>query len=122
MKYVLSVGQCVPDHSAISALLADNFEVTVQKAALADEAIAAANDRAFDLILINRKLDADHSDGSEIIRQLKANDATASVPVMLITNFPEHDTAAVEIGAISGFGKAALHAPETLAKLAAVLA
>ncbi len=71
--------------------------------------------------MINRKLDADHSDGLEIIRTIKANAEICSVPVMLVTNFAEHQQAAVEAGAIEGFGKAALDAPATHEKLARVL-
>ena len=58
MKRVLSVGQCVPDQAAIERLLNANFEVTVQKAATADEALAAVQDGGVDLVLVNRKLDA----------------------------------------------------------------
>ena len=121
MKRVLSVGQCVPDQAAIERLLNANFEVTVQKAATADEALAAVQDGGVDLVLVNRKLDADYSDGSEIIQSLKGDPTTADVPVMLITNYAEHDEAAVKMGAVSGFGKASLREPETTAKLAEFL-
>jgi hypothetical protein len=40
---------------------------------------------------------------------------------MLITNFPEHQDAAVEAGAVRGFGKLEFSMPETLEKLKAVL-
>lgn len=121
MKRVLSVGQCVPDQAAIERLLNANFEVAVEKAATAEEAIAAVQAGGVDLVLVNRKLDIDYSEGSDIITALKGDPETASVPIMLITNYPEHDEAAVKLGAVSGFGKASLAAPETIAKLSAVL-
>jgi hypothetical protein len=40
---------------------------------------------------------------------------------MLITNYPEHQDAAVEAGAIRGFGKLEFDNPETRETLAAVL-
>lgn len=121
MKRVLSVGQCVPDQAAIERMLSGNFEVTVEKAATAEEALAAVRAGGVDLVLVNRKLDIDYSEGSEIITAIKQDEATASIPVMLITNYPEHDEAAVKLGAVSGFGKASLSTPETIAKLAEVL-
>jgi len=75
----------------------------------------------FDLVLVNRKLDVDYSDGLEVIRQLKANPETAALPVMLITNYPEHQDAATAIGAIRGFGKLEFEKPETRQRLSEVL-
>ena len=71
-------------------------------------------------MLVNRKLDADYSDGIEVIRAIKADAATADVPVMLVTNYPEHQDAAVAAGALRGFGKLEFDQPETREKLAAV--
>ena len=121
MKRVLSVGQCVPDEAAIGRLLQTNFEVQIEKAATADDALNALRASEFDLVLVNRKLDADYTDGMNIIKDMKADETMAAVPVMLITNFPEHDAVAVEAGAVSGFGKAALAEAETVAKLSEFL-
>ena len=41
---------------------------------------------------------------------------------MLITNYPEHQDAAVEIGALRGFGKLEHQKPETHDKLSQILA
>ncbi|MFM8399358.1 MAG: hypothetical protein ACKOAH_16160, partial [Pirellula sp.] len=72
-------------------------------------------------ILINRKLDVDYSDGIEILQAVKGSDAYRDIPVMLITNYAEHQQQAIAAGAILGFGKLELHAPETLKRLEAVL-
>ena len=40
-----------------------------------------------DLVLVNRKLDADYSDGMEILKAIKADSALAPVPVMLVSNY-----------------------------------
>ena len=121
MKKVLSVGQCVPDAAAIQQMLQSNFEVTTLKAATATEALEMLKSGQFELVLVNRKLDADYTDGSDIIKSILADAELAKVPVMLITNYPEHDEAAVELGAVSGFGKAAINDPATITKLSQYL-
>ena len=120
-KRVLSVGQCAPDHGAISRYLADNFHCEIATADDAAEALAQLNSGRFDLVLVNRKLDIDYSDGIEVIRQIKSDPTIANVPVMLVTNYPEHQEAAIAVGAIRGFGKLEYDKPETRERLAAVL-
>ena len=122
MKTVLSIGQCAPDHSAISGMLNSNFDVEIQTATFAPEALEKMRAVRFDLVLVNRKLDADYSDGTDIIKAMQTDEALACMPIMLITNYPEHDEAAVKLGAVSGFGKAALSDAGTIERLAAFLA
>ena len=120
-KRVLDIGQCGPDHSTIRAYLTRNFDCEVVQVDDEAGALAALRGGAFDLVLVNRKLDIDYSDGIEVIRALKTDPAGASVPVMLVTNYPEHQDAAIAAGAIRGFGKLEYQKPETRAKLAEVL-
>lgn len=121
-KRVLSVGQCVPDQAAISRLLRTHFQPEVATADLAIDALAQLRAGAFDLVLINRKLDADYSDGLEILKAIKADPQLAATPVMLVTNYAEHQEAAVAAGGVPGFGKLEYQRPETLEKLRAYLA
>jgi CheY-like chemotaxis protein len=116
-KRVLSVGQCVPDHTTLSSYLRGNFGAQVVKVDLANEALEALRQEPYDLVLINRKLDADYSDGLEIIQAIKADPKLASVPVMLVTNYAEHQDAAVAAGAARGFGKLEYGDPQTREKL-----
>jgi CheY-like chemotaxis protein len=120
-KRVLSVGQCGPDHSAIRGLLQSNFQATVDAAALPDEALTMLESTTYDLVLVNRKLDADYSDGLEVIRALRQTQAGATVPIMLVSNYPEAHAAAVAVGAVPGFGKETLRSAATLALLAPFL-
>jgi CheY-like chemotaxis protein len=116
------VGQCGPDHATIRRYLTSHFDVEiVQTHGLADT-LTELRAGHFDLVLINRKLDADYSDGIEILREIKAAAEIAHVPVMLVTNYPEHQEAAVAAGAHRGFGKLEFDDPATKEKLAAVLA
>lgn len=116
-KTVLDVGQCNPDHSSISGLLTQNFDVAVERAHSHDQAITMAKDLQPALILINRLYDANGDEGMETLKALKADDATAGIPVMIISNYADAQQAAVAAGAVQGFGKSALSAPETLGLL-----
>lgn len=123
VKRVLDVGNCGPDHQSIHRMLSANFASVelVQAHHLADS-LALLRESAFDLVLINRKLDQDYSDGIEILKEIKGDPDLATVPVMLITNYEEHQAAAMEIGALRGFGKLELETTETKEKLSEVLA
>ncbi len=118
-KRVLDVGNCGPDHAAIRRLLG-RFGCEVLQADDAAGALSALRAGGVDLVLVNRKLDVDYSDGIEVIRQIKADPAISATPVMLITNYPEHQDAAEALGAVRGFGKLEFDKPETRAKLEAI--
>ena len=120
-KRVLDVGQCGPDHATIRNYLTRNFDCEIEQADATEDALAKLSAGHFDLVLVNRKLDIDYSDGIDVIRSIKAHVAAAGVPVMLVTNYPEHQDAAIAAGAIRGFGKLEFGKPETRETLAAVL-
>ena len=65
------------------------------------------------VVLANRKLDADYSDGMAILKHLKQDPATKDTPVILISNYDDAQAEAVAAGAEPGFGKAQLSAPAT---------
>lgn len=116
-KQVLDVGQCVPDHAAIRRLLEMNFDVNVVRTHELADTLEALQRQSFDLVLINRKLDIDYSDGVAILEAIKADPKLAATSVMLVTNYPEHQHAAVKAGAEYGFGKNELGASATVEKL-----
>ena len=72
-KRVLNVGQCSFDHAAISRMITHNFDAQVLQADSAKDTISALKRDKVDLVLVNRKLDADYSDGLDIIKQIKAD-------------------------------------------------
>lgn len=120
-KTVLSIGQCRPDQAAISHYLTSHFGAKVLTADLPVDAYQLLSNQSFDLILVNRKLDADYSDGMEILEHLCTDKSKAAVPVMLVSNFAEWQEKAVAMGATYGFGKAELNRPETKQRLSDVL-
>lgn len=120
-KHVLDVGNCVPDHAAVRRLIEGNFDAKLAQAHGLDDALALLRTGDIDLVLVNRKLDRDYSDGLEIIKRVKQEPELAGIPCMLITNYPEHQELARQAGAELGFGKTELNSPATRAKLQAIL-
>ncbi len=120
-KSVLTVGNCSFDHGNLDALIGDRFDAGTTPAALADEAVELLRRGRFDLVLINRKLTADSSDGVELIERIKSDADLAATPIMLLSNFADAQQAAVAAGAEPGFGKLELDRPETVEKLARFL-
>ena len=116
-KHVLDVGNCSPDFGTMSRFLTKNFAVTVAQAHGPDDTLEKLRRGDYALVLINRKLDQDYSDGTEILKLIKADSALEKVPVMIITNYAEHQDAAVALGAERGFGKLQYGEPETLERL-----
>jgi CheY-like chemotaxis protein len=112
-KLVIDCGNCAPDHAAIRRLIESRFAAKVVQTENGDETLQRLETGRADLILVNRKLDCDYSDGLEVIRLLKAHPQWKSIPVMLITNYAEHQQAAVDLGALPGFGKLSLNDPAT---------
>ena len=121
-KRVLDVGNCVPDHAAIRRMLETTYRAEVTQVDDGPAALAALQREPFDLVLVNRKLDMDYSDGLDIIKQIKADPKLAAVPCMLITNYPDQQQIAVQAGAEPGFGKKELHTDITKSRLAKILA
>ncbi|MCH2125174.1 MAG: response regulator [Pirellulaceae bacterium] len=119
---VLDIGNCSPDHASIRSLLDTSFGAQVVQAHGLEDALEQLANQSFALILVNRKLDRDYSDGLDVIKEIKACEKFAEMPIMMITNFAEHQAKAVEAGALEGFGKLELASQATQEKLAAVLA
>ena len=94
-----------PDHYSIAWTLRGHFGAEVVPASRADEAFELLKKGPFDLLLVNRILDADHTSGLEVIKRLKDTPASASTPVMLVSNLPDAQNQATAAGALPGFGK-----------------
>jgi CheY-like chemotaxis protein len=116
-RKVLSVGQCDPDSASLARFLNQHFRVSIDRAALPNDAIEKLKTDRFDLVLINRKLDADYSDGTEIVKAIKQDSKLAATPVMIVSNHEEAQKEAVELGAEYGFGKLELAQPEVVERL-----
>jgi CheY-like chemotaxis protein len=111
---ILSVGQCGFDGARLRRELGSALGAEVVAADTHDEARDLLRQAAFDLVLINRVGDLDGAPGLDLIRSLKADAATAPVPVMLVSNYADAQDEAIRAGAAPGFGKADLGAPRAL--------
>ena len=120
-RRVLDVGQCTPDHLAIAGLLVEHLGAHVDRAHTANEAFKLVATDKYDLVLVNRLLDADGTPGLELIKRLATAQETQATPVMLISNQSDAQDAAVDAGALRGFGKASLYAAATFERLASCL-
>src|SRR4051794_39866392 len=105
-KKIALVGHCGPDSSYL--------RMNVAKALKSDVHILAADDDAElthvlgenpDLILFNRELGYGFTDsaGVKVIEKLRKSNP--SLKMMLVSNYPDAQAAAVAAGALPGFGK-----------------
>lgn len=113
-KRVLSIGQCGPDHYSITWTLRQHFGAEVVPARNATEAFELVKKGPYALILVNRIIDADHTSGLQLIKQLQATDSGDKTPIMLVSNLPDAQQQATTLGALPGFGKDDLTNPALL--------
>jgi two-component SAPR family response regulator len=121
MKKVMSVGQCNPDHYALSGFLTRNFKCSVVRIDSTEEAIEKLDKESFDLVLVNRKLDIDYTDGTILIEKMKAHPTYKNIPIMLVSNYPEYQEEAMKLGAVRGIGKLEYGNSESLEKFKNIL-
>ncbi len=93
--------------------------VRVDAADTLDEAAEKLSDNQYDLVLVNRELAADKSSGLELIAWMK--ERGISTPVMLVSDLPDAQAAAVALGAVKGFGKSRLDDADTVKLIKSVM-
>ena len=113
-KTLLDCGNCGPDFNTVRQMATANSGAPVLQSHGTQDTLEILRTRQVDLVMVNRKLDRDYSDGLEVVKAIKADAAIGSVPVMLVTNYEEHQQAAMEAGCVRGFGKLAINEPATL--------
>lgn len=112
-RTLLDCGNCPPDFNTIRQMVASNFHAAVVQSHGVEDTMEILRSQKIDLVTINRKLDRDYSDGLDVAKAIKADPHIGSVPVMLVTNYEEHQQAAVAAGCVHGFGKLAVNDPAT---------
>lgn len=112
---VLSVGQCGADEPQIRALLRKLEVSKVDQAHSSAEALQLSQKYQYDLILINRVLDATGESGHVLLSNILK--ALPKQAVMLVSNYPEAHQEAVALGGLYGFGKSELGSPATATKI-----
>ena len=120
-KLVIDCGNCGPDFNSIRQMVTSNFDASVVQTHGAEDTLELLREQEVDLVTVNRKLDRDYTDGMEVIKQIKADPELNEIPVMLVTNYEEHQVTAMEAGCVRGFGKLAIGEPATKELLTAYL-
>jgi DNA-binding NarL/FixJ family response regulator len=110
-KKVALVGHCGPDSSYLRMIVAKAGRDIQVFAADDENELMQLLERGIDLLLLNRQLDFgfDETEGVALIRRLHAQHA--SVKLMLVSNYPDAQAAAVKAGALPGFGKREMTSP-----------
>ncbi|TWU40366.1 Response regulator receiver domain protein [Novipirellula aureliae] len=108
-KLLVDCGNCGPDFQSIRRMASSHFKASVIQTHGFDDTVEALRKHKVDLVTINRKLDRDYSDGLEILAKIKGDPAFKEVPVMLVTNYDEHQQSAIEAGGVRGFGKLSMN-------------
>jgi two-component system, chemotaxis family, chemotaxis protein CheY len=104
-KKVALVGHCGPD-SGYLRMAISSVQRGIQVSSVEDEqGLQNALKEGVDLLLVNRQLDwgFDEQEGIAVIRRVRARHP--NVKMMLVSNYPEAQQAAVAAGALPGFGK-----------------
>lgn len=102
-------------------MLTTHYDVQVLRSHQLSDALQVLSQQNVDLVVINRKLDIDYTDGVDILKHLKQHDDFKSIPTMIITNYPDQQLAAVAEGAEYGFGKLQYSDPSTHERLSRFL-
>jgi len=111
---VLDVGNCDPDHGSIRRMLTDHFDITLDRVMFVDDALDKMRAQRYDLVLFNRLIFDDSSEGIALLHRAKADAALSATPVMMVSNYPEAQAASVAAGGVPGFGKATVSSPQTI--------
>jgi DNA-binding NarL/FixJ family response regulator len=104
-KKVALVGHCGPDSSFLR-MAVSSADRTVQVLAADDSSeLNTVLEEGVDLLLLNREMPYgfDDSEGVDLIRKLRSKHP--GVKMMLVSNYPDAQAAAVAAGAVPGFGK-----------------
>ena len=113
-KTVVDCGNCGPDFHSIRQFVTSNFDAVVVQSHNVEDTMKLLRERDVALVTVNRKLDRDYSDGMDVVKKIKADNQVGQIPVMLVTNYEEHQQSAIEAGCVRGFGKLALQDPGTV--------
>jgi DNA-binding NarL/FixJ family response regulator len=112
-KRVGLVGHCTPDSAHLKMIVRGAVPDAEVIRVTTDAATEQLIQEGVDLLLVNRAMEDTFSMaiGTDYMRQLR--ERYPSVRMMLISNYPDAQEAAVKEGALRGFGKNALTSPAT---------
>jgi len=120
-RVVALVGHCGPDSSYLRMTISSAIKDVTVATAYDESSLNKLLEQGVDLLLLNRQLDYGYKfdEGVELIRDLRAK--YPSLKMMLVSNYEEAQEAAVEAGALNGFGKRELGTPKVKELLRAAI-
>jgi CheY-like chemotaxis protein len=102
---------------SIRQVFSRHFGAEIVPADSADEAVDRLQEGPFQLVLVNRILDADGGSGVDVIRRFRGDKRFAKIPVMLVSNHDDAQREAMNAGAVRGFGKSSLGHADMIARV-----
>lgn len=120
-KKVALVGHCGPDSSFLRIAVSRAAGQAKVLSADDSQSLKRVLDAGVDLLLLNRQLDFgfDEDEGVDVIRKLRP--MYPNLKMMLVSNYPDAQAAAVAEGALPGFGKRELNSPKVAELIRAAL-
>ncbi len=119
MPTVLIAGHCSYDTGNIKNLLARVGPVQSLTADSREATLSAVENHDIHLVLLNRIFEETRTSGVDLISEIKS--AKPQTKVMLVSNLPDAQAAAVARGALPGFGKRELSSAEVVENLRVAL-
>jgi hypothetical protein len=102
-------------------MLLNHFNVEVDRVMFVDEALERMKGGDYALVLFNRLVFADGSEGLHLVRTAKRDPTLAGTPMMMISNYADAQAASVAAGAEPGFGKKAVGSADAVRLLSRYL-
>jgi two-component system chemotaxis response regulator CheY len=120
-KKVALIGHCGPDSSYLRMVVSQASKGAQVLMADDDSELKDVLEKAPDLLLFNRELGYgfDTTTGVDVIKRLRA--AYPNLKMMLVSNYPDAQAAAVANGALPGFGKREIGSPKVIELLKGAL-
>ncbi|MGC4005535.1 MAG: hypothetical protein QM811_21415 [Pirellulales bacterium] len=97
MSRVVAVGNCGYDQGTLNGWLSRDFATSCVAAHDWEDLQAELRRGDVALVLVNRILDRDGSEGLDILTRLKAEPRFADVPAMLLSNYADAQATAVAL-------------------------
>ena len=121
-KKVALIGHCGPDSSYLRMAVSSVARGVQVLSADDSKELGQLLSNGVDLLLFNRVLDFgfDDHEGVSVIRKLRQ--IHPDIKMMLVSNYADAQAAAVEAGALPGFGKRDIGSPKVKEMLRAALA
>ena len=120
-KKVVLIGHCGPDASYLRIAVMKAIKDVSILTAHDDSSLDKLIDAGADLVLLNRQLEYGFSTDEGVAMIQRLREKYPQLKMMLVSNYPEAQEAAVKAGALLGFGKGQIGKREVVDQLQAAV-